>query len=617
MATRYWVGGGSSSNWNATGNTNWGTASGVQDNASVPTSVDDVIFDGAGTGGNSASIISATITVKSLTITTGYTSTMTHNAELTIAGNWTFVNTYTISGTGRIVISATSTITSNGRTWPNALTFSGASAVITLASNMTANGLVTTSAATTINRTTAETLTTAGGLTVSAALSGTAKVILTGGTWSGNNRIINDIDINGNITISGTVKFGGSNFNYLSGSVTTTSSTFFIETASTPLTMSFNSNGITWNNFTIDTGLNQLTLTLTSDLTINGLFTANSFNGSINKTTNQRIYANGGYLHNSYVMVGTADLYLQGGTITGSVRLNTFINGNITFATSSLVSSTKTYLSGTISQTGVLSIGNVTLDMKQSVFPGNVSTFVDTFGTYIITLLSDLNIAGTLTFADSFSSFNTSNASKVNALGGVTHFKSNGGTVPIYIKGGVWNTTSTNSMTSNVFIDGNVTIIGNIYYGTNTFSYLSGNVKSINAILNLTSSSTLLNVNKIAFSKVIITAAQNITMNIFFSGTPSQICDVSSTGANYTITFQDGFEKMGRFVSVAGATLSRPLQLILLNSPRWNTNRNSSIGIRYYNQSPNGIPRNAPSINDRSATGYFGGLQSDPNFIKQ
>ena len=72
-ADRYWVGGGSSTNWSATGNTNWGTASGVQDNASVPGSGDNAIFDGAGSG-NGASVVSANITILSLTFSSGYTN---------------------------------------------------------------------------------------------------------------------------------------------------------------------------------------------------------------------------------------------------------------------------------------------------------------------------------------------------------------------------------------------------------------------------------------------------------------------------------------------------------------------------------------------------------------
>jgi len=74
MALRYWVGGGSSANWNATGNTNWGTASNTQDNASVPGDTDDVIFDGVGTGASN-STCNAAITINSL-VMTGYANTL-------------------------------------------------------------------------------------------------------------------------------------------------------------------------------------------------------------------------------------------------------------------------------------------------------------------------------------------------------------------------------------------------------------------------------------------------------------------------------------------------------------------------------------------------------------
>ncbi|MDO8529971.1 MAG: hypothetical protein Q7S10_00980, partial [bacterium] len=82
-ASRYWVGGGSSANWNATGNTNWGSASNTQDNASVPASTDDVFFDGVGTGASN-STLSADITIRSLNMT-GYTNTLTHNSAVTLS----------------------------------------------------------------------------------------------------------------------------------------------------------------------------------------------------------------------------------------------------------------------------------------------------------------------------------------------------------------------------------------------------------------------------------------------------------------------------------------------------------------------------------------------------
>jgi hypothetical protein len=95
--TRYWVGGGLTAAWNATGNTNWSLTSGGANNAAVPTTTDDVCFDGVG-GGNSPSTLSAAITIQSLDMT-GYVNTLTHAATttLTVAGNVTFASgmTYT------------------------------------------------------------------------------------------------------------------------------------------------------------------------------------------------------------------------------------------------------------------------------------------------------------------------------------------------------------------------------------------------------------------------------------------------------------------------------------------------------------------------------------------
>lgn len=82
-ANRYWVGGGSSANWNATGNTNWGSASNTQDNVAAPTSGDDVFFDGVGTGASNSTLNTA-FTIRSLNMT-GYANTLTHSAAVTLS----------------------------------------------------------------------------------------------------------------------------------------------------------------------------------------------------------------------------------------------------------------------------------------------------------------------------------------------------------------------------------------------------------------------------------------------------------------------------------------------------------------------------------------------------
>ena len=118
IASRFWVGGGASANWNATGNTNWAETSGGANNASVPGSSDDVFFDG---NGNSASTISAAITIRSLSIGAGYTATLTHSGvtidiltNLVMGANMTY--THNIGSVIRFSGTTTgNTITTNGK----------------------------------------------------------------------------------------------------------------------------------------------------------------------------------------------------------------------------------------------------------------------------------------------------------------------------------------------------------------------------------------------------------------------------------------------------------------------------------------------------------------------
>lgn len=89
-ASRYWVGGGSSTNWNAAGPTNWSATSGGSNNASAPGLGDDVIFDG--NSGSGTSNISANTAVLSSIDMSAYTGTLTqaNNTTVNVAGNVTF-----------------------------------------------------------------------------------------------------------------------------------------------------------------------------------------------------------------------------------------------------------------------------------------------------------------------------------------------------------------------------------------------------------------------------------------------------------------------------------------------------------------------------------------------
>lgn len=88
MADRFWVGGGSSTAWAATGNTNWAATSGGANNQTVPGVGDVAIFDSnSGTG---TSNIAANITVQGLDCTGGtgnYAGTITHATAVTLTIN--------------------------------------------------------------------------------------------------------------------------------------------------------------------------------------------------------------------------------------------------------------------------------------------------------------------------------------------------------------------------------------------------------------------------------------------------------------------------------------------------------------------------------------------------
>lgn len=234
----------------------------------MPGVSDDVTFNGLGGAGNSASTNSATITVLSLTFTSGYTNTVTMNGSITVAGNFTDNTAHSWAGASALGISATSTITSGGKVFPNAVSFSGAAATKTLVGNWSIGALTIATNAQVINHTTAETLTCAG-LTMSAAASGNIDLIISSGTWSGASALTTTtLQFSGSSTISSGVTFNSGTLKYNSGTITTTGSTVTIGAATT-----FDTNGMSFEAITLSATatytINSL-LTLTGTLTVNG-----------------------------------------------------------------------------------------------------------------------------------------------------------------------------------------------------------------------------------------------------------------------------------------------------------------------------------------------------------
>ncbi len=273
MAAKYFIGGGTNQNWNSSPLTNWSATSGGIIRVAAPTSIDDVIFDGVGASANSNNTISATITVLSITYTSGFTATTTHNAVATIAGNWTFGTFYTIAGSSAVTISAASTITSGGKTWPNNLNFSGANTKI-LNGDLTIGGqlIIGGSAATVFNRTASENCY-CNGISYASTITGNVDLYITGGTSIQLAAILNlNTFFQGSSTISTNFNFGTSTITYISGTITTTGSLLTLSSSCT-----LNTAGIIWNNITIPVAA---TITNNSFLTATGTLNCSLTNGN-------------------------------------------------------------------------------------------------------------------------------------------------------------------------------------------------------------------------------------------------------------------------------------------------------------------------------------------------
>jgi hypothetical protein len=126
MANRYWVGG--TANWDGTAGTKWDSVSGGSGGQSVPTSADDVFFDGNSTG--TCTISAGNTGAKTITCT-GFTGGLTVSAAITLSGSLTLVSGMTYSATARITFIATATITTAGKTM-HAFTVNGAGITVGL-----------------------------------------------------------------------------------------------------------------------------------------------------------------------------------------------------------------------------------------------------------------------------------------------------------------------------------------------------------------------------------------------------------------------------------------------------------------------------------------------------
>jgi hypothetical protein len=131
MADRYWVGG--TESWNGTAGTKWAATSGGAGGETIPTTADDVFFDGSSSG--TVTIATGNTGAKSINCT-GFTGTITGTAAITVAGSVTLVSGMTYTHTGTVTFTGTGTLTTAGKTFSD-VDVNGAGITLTLGDALT------------------------------------------------------------------------------------------------------------------------------------------------------------------------------------------------------------------------------------------------------------------------------------------------------------------------------------------------------------------------------------------------------------------------------------------------------------------------------------------------
>lgn len=411
---------------------------------------------------------------------------------------------------------------------------------------------------------------------------------------------VNTITFTAAITSTGTINLGTGGFTQAGASGLIVSGTATISgTTVWGRTLQFTGTSIT---YTLGSSL-----TVTGAISLSGTtastFTGNTLNIGGNLTVTTTVIVSGTTAFN-FNGTGTWN-HTAAGIIQNNVTINTAgtltISGNIYYQANAL-----TYTAGTVDTTtnnSTLNIGASATLNTSSIIWNNIIT---TAGTQ--TLTSDLNCQNLTSGGNTINGLFNINVSGNLTASGITQ-----GTSTIVLVGiGLWTATNgSNTFRTPIIINTNgiITLANTLDCGGN-LTYTKGIVISKNTTITF-STSTLINLHKLIFKNVIINASATITMNEFFSGNPSLVTNISSTTTvNYNIAFQDNFEKISKFVNINNCTLSKPQQLLVItNSPRSSTN---TRGIRYINQSPNGISKNKPSILN-TTTASAGGYVKDPN----
>ena len=588
----------------------------------APTSSDPVIFDA-----NSGNCIMNVAGVAGSVNFTNYTNTITFSNNLSVSGNITLGSGMTFAGAGALsyVGTTNSTLTSNAKEVGVVFGFGcGANHTITFADNWTfGENLILqsgTSAVTMIyngnNLLCKKSL-----LTNNSSgrnLYGTTKIQMIGsgdiGTVIANLNFGLDLEINtiGSYTIQNLTwgYLGGRTLKYTTGTVTHATGTTLTLGINTSATNTLDLNGIDFQTISIGGGSSPI-YNLSSNLKCATLIMNSGTNLQLNNNT---IYVTNLSVNgNNSGLYGTTLIYFNGwngnGTWSGAGNLQL----SVTIDTPNLL----TVNDGVILQRGGVGTTFFTVTQQSQVvfngtfvFSGITPNAIEVttpsnfmFNTLLVERATVLNLNNPI-FCNDFTHnpattnwFASINNNSLTVMRNFIHYSANsglGGNGKIIIGGtgilqaGTNTTGGDNSIEFEINTSGVITITPNNtqrYIGI--FKHIKGTIIANKSTFQFNSGATVLGASRMNLDNVQIAGGGTITMDEFFSGTPQIPTKVvSSTTVNYTINFTDGFEKLAKNVRVSRCTIGKRGQLLLLSKGGFGVN---NLGIRYYNQLPNGV----------------------------
>lgn len=448
MPTLYWIGGGANKNWSTAAN--WATASAGLPFTAAPTSSDNVIFNGSGSTANSDSNIDSAFSIKSLFVSSSYTAAISHSANLTIiGGKIEFGPSASISGSinQTISLSGSSTIMSNGKSWPGTLTLDYTNAGTNILSgSLTISGSLIWKAGSSapFNSSPASSmLTTYGGLlpdpATGRALTGTAQVTWAGGRWYVQNNLnaiynLSTLIISGSVEAMGRCVIGAGgtiNFIYLTGSISASKGgdtygpelqhrggTIYLNTFSTASGFNMIIWGLTWANAGTYVLVTDASASYCASAVAGAVLNANT---GVERlfTPSYNIYPTNGTITGSatVVITGSTGCYTSiGQPSTGYFATNIVLSGNGTIAAGNygMAGGAKlTYLTGSWTTAGaILDIrGSCALDLK-----GSAGLVFDGMGT-AASADSRVTLSSSLFISRSFSINSTANITFTGSTG--------------------------------------------------------------------------------------------------------------------------------------------------------------------------------------------------------